>query len=185
MTQQSEPKFSEPRFYEPRSSEPMFNVPPAVIATVAVLVLVHALRMLRFDRRRRSAVPADIRIHSGALRPELVARRLCFPAASAPISGRSSRTPFSMPICSISASIWLGCCRSAPRWRAASAPGATCAFMLAVAAAGAFAHLVSHPGAMVPMIGASAAISGAMAAAMRFVFQRGGPLGLWRRMRRR
>jgi hypothetical protein len=27
-------------------SEPMFNVPPVVLATVAVLVLVHALRML-------------------------------------------------------------------------------------------------------------------------------------------
>ena len=33
---------------------------------------------------------------------------------------------------------------------------------------------------MLPMIGASAAISGAMAAALRFVFQPGGPLGLWR-----
>ena len=33
---------------------------------------------------------------------------------------------------------------------------------------------------MVPMIGASAAISGAMAAALRFVFQQGAPLGLWR-----
>jgi len=53
-------------------------------------------------------------------------------------------------------------------------------FMLVVAAAGAFAHLATHRGAMVPMIGASAAISGAMAAALRFVFQRGGPLGLWR-----
>src|SRR5437763_13001575 len=30
------------------------------------------------------------------------------------------------------------------------------------------------------MIGASAAISGAMAAASRFVFQRGGPIALWR-----
>ena len=30
------------------------------------------------------------------------------------------------------------------------------------------------------MIGASASISGAMAAAMRFAFQRGGPLVLWR-----
>jgi membrane associated rhomboid family serine protease len=54
------------------------------------------------------------------------------------------------------------------------------AFMLVVAAAGAFAHLITHLGAMVPMIGASAAISGAMAAALRFVFQNGGPLGLWR-----
>ena len=50
-------------------------------------------------------------------------------------------------------------------------------FMLVMAAAGALAHLVSHLGAMEPMIGASAAISGAMAAAMRFVFQQGGPLG--------
>jgi membrane associated rhomboid family serine protease len=30
------------------------------------------------------------------------------------------------------------------------------------------------------MVGASAAISGYMAAAIRFAFQRGGPLGLWR-----
>jgi membrane associated rhomboid family serine protease len=31
-----------------------------------------------------------------------------------------------------------------------------------------------------PMVGASAAISGAMAAAARFAFQRGGPLEMWR-----
>jgi membrane associated rhomboid family serine protease len=53
-------------------------------------------------------------------------------------------------------------------------------FMLVMAAAGAFAHLVSHLGAMEPMIGASAAISGAMAASMRFVFQQRGPLGMFR-----
>jgi membrane associated rhomboid family serine protease len=52
--------------------------------------------------------------------------------------------------------------------------------MLVVAAAGAFAHLITHRGAMVPMIGASAAISGFMAAAMRFAFQRGGPLSMFR-----
>jgi membrane associated rhomboid family serine protease len=53
-------------------------------------------------------------------------------------------------------------------------------FMLVTSAAGAFAHLVTHWGAMEPMIGASAAISGAMAAAMRFVFQQGGPLAAFR-----
>ena len=53
-----------------------------------------------------------------------------------------------------------------------------CAFMLVTSAAGALAYLVSSPEQMAPMIGASAAISGAMAAAMRFVFQRGGLLGL-------
>ena len=50
-------------------------------------------------------------------------------------------------------------------------------FCAATAAAGAVAHLVTHLGEFAPMIGASAAISGPMAAAMRFVFQRGGPLG--------
>jgi membrane associated rhomboid family serine protease len=54
------------------------------------------------------------------------------------------------------------------------------AFMAATAAAGAAAHLITHFGELLPMVGASAAISGAMAAAMRFVFQRGGPLGMWR-----
>jgi membrane associated rhomboid family serine protease len=52
------------------------------------------------------------------------------------------------------------------------------AFCAAAAAAGAAAHWITHLGALAPMIGASAAVSGTMAAAMRFVFQRGGPLGL-------
>jgi len=52
------------------------------------------------------------------------------------------------------------------------------AFCAMTAAAGAAAHLVMHIGEPAPMIGASAAISGMMAAALRFVFQRGGPLGL-------
>lgn len=55
------------------------------------------------------------------------------------------------------------------------------AFFAVTAAAGALAHLMTYPGSLSPMIGASAAISGAMAAAIRFVFQRGGPLGFWRK----
>jgi membrane associated rhomboid family serine protease len=53
-------------------------------------------------------------------------------------------------------------------------------FFIVTAAAGAAAHLATHAGAMVPMVGASAAISGCMAAAIRFAFQSGGPLGPWR-----
>jgi membrane associated rhomboid family serine protease len=52
--------------------------------------------------------------------------------------------------------------------------------MAVAAAGGAAVHLLTHYGELLPMVGASAAISGAMAAAMRFAFQRGGPLGLWR-----
>jgi membrane associated rhomboid family serine protease len=53
-------------------------------------------------------------------------------------------------------------------------------FMAFTAAAGAGMHLLTHYGELLPMVGASAAISGAMAAAIRFAFQQGGPLGFWR-----
>jgi membrane associated rhomboid family serine protease len=46
-------------------------------------------------------------------------------------------------------------------------------FMAVTAVAGAFAHLVTHEHALAPMIGASASVSGAMAAAIRFAFVRG------------
>lgn len=54
------------------------------------------------------------------------------------------------------------------------------AFFAATAIAGAGAHLLTHFGAPDPMIGASASISGLMAASTRFAFQRGAPLGLIR-----
>jgi membrane associated rhomboid family serine protease len=46
-------------------------------------------------------------------------------------------------------------------------------FLAVTAAAGALAHLLTHEHAVVPMIGASASVSGAMAAAIRFAFVRG------------
>src|SRR5215468_4230552 len=46
-------------------------------------------------------------------------------------------------------------------------------FMAVTAAAGALAHLVTHEHAVVPMIGASASVSGTMAAAIRFAFVKG------------
>jgi membrane associated rhomboid family serine protease len=54
------------------------------------------------------------------------------------------------------------------------------AFFAFTAATGAFAHLASYWGENAPAIGASAAVLGMMAAAMRFVFQPGGPLGFLR-----
>jgi membrane associated rhomboid family serine protease len=60
-------------------------------------------------------------------------------------------------------------------------PARFIAFFAVTAAAGAAAHLATHAGDQAPVIGASAAISGTMAAAMRFAFQRGGPLSFWRR----
>ena len=52
-------------------------------------------------------------------------------------------------------------------------------FSAVTAAAGAATHLATHFGEVYPMVGASAAISGTMAASMRFAFQHGGPLARW------
>jgi membrane associated rhomboid family serine protease len=56
-------------------------------------------------------------------------------------------------------------------------------FFAVTVAAGALAHLITHAGELSPLIGASAGISGAMGAAARFAFERGGPLDLWQRGR--
>lgn len=57
-------------------------------------------------------------------------------------------------------------------------------FSALAAAAGAGVFYLAHPGAWMPVIGASGAISGQMAAAARFVFQVGGPLAARRGDRR-
>lgn len=160
-------------------SEPMFNVPAVVIATVVVLLAVHGLRMLILTEAEDQQflvifafIPARYDTNF------LVAGS--FPGGF----GADLWTFFSYAF--IHADLmhiglnlaWLlpfgtALARRFGTWR-------YIAFMLVVAAAGAFAHLITHPAAMVPMIGASAAISGAMAAALRFILQKGGPLGLWR-----
>jgi membrane associated rhomboid family serine protease len=54
------------------------------------------------------------------------------------------------------------------------------AFFAVTAIAGAGLHLLTHARELLPMIGASAAVSGLMAGSLRFVFQSGGPLGIFR-----
>lgn len=55
--------------------------------------------------------------------------------------------------------------------------GRTIGFFLVTAAAGAGAHYLVHPLDLTPVVGASASVSGMMAAALRFIFQPGAPLG--------
>jgi membrane associated rhomboid family serine protease len=54
------------------------------------------------------------------------------------------------------------------------------AFFAVTALAGGVAHVLTHVDDVIPMVGASAAVSGCMAAAIRFVFQPGAPLGVFR-----
>lgn len=160
-------------------SEPIFNVPPAVVVTVVALVGVHALRMLVLTDDQDVWFLLTFAFIPARYGTDLAASG-AFPGGF----GADLWTFFSYAflhadLLHIGLNLaWLlpfgtALARRFGAWRYT-------VFMLVVAAAGAFAHLVSHPGAMVPMIGASAAISGAMAAALRFVFQPRGPLGLWR-----
>jgi membrane associated rhomboid family serine protease len=155
--------------------EPIFNVPPVVIATVVVLVLIHAVRMLALTEAQDeqfllafSFIPArygtDPQL-SGAFPGGFAADLWTFFTYAfihANLMHIGLNLAWLLPFGSALA-------RRFGAWRYTI-------FMLVTAAAGALAHLASHFGEMVPMIGASAAISGAMAGAMRFVFQAGGPL---------
>jgi membrane associated rhomboid family serine protease len=161
-----------------RRYEPMFNVPPVVIATVAVLVLVHAFRMF---------VLTDEQDFKFLLTFAFIPARYQTDGLASSLPGGFGADLWTFftyaflhaDFTHIALNIaWLlpfgtALARRFGAWRYVL-------FMLVVAAAGAMAHLVSHPAAMVPMIGASAAISGAMAAAMRFVFLQGGPLAVLR-----
>jgi membrane associated rhomboid family serine protease len=161
-----------------KSREPIFNVPPVVIATVAVLVGVHALRMFALSEAEDTQflltfafIPArysvDPRVGSfpGGFGADLWTF-FTYAFLHADLLHIGLNLAWLIPFGTALA-------RRFGAWRYVL-------FMLVTAAAGAFAQLVSSPGSEVPMIGASAAISGAVAAAMRFIFQKHGPLETWR-----
>ncbi len=162
-----------------KPSEPMFNVPPIVIATVVVLVGVHLFRVYVLSDAEDvqfllafAFIPAryDLAtLPSGALPGGFAADLWTFFTYAflhADLLHIGLNLAWLLPFGTALA-------RRFGAWRYV-------VFMLVTAAVGALTHLVSHLGEMVPMIGASAAISGAMAAAMRFIFQDRGPLEMWR-----
>lgn len=157
----------------------MFNVPPVVIATVALLVLVHVLRMFLLTDAEDTRLLFTFAFIPARYDPNLLIGG-SFPGGF----GADLWTFFTYAflhadLMHIGLNLaWLipfgtALARRFGAWRYT-------VFMLVMAAAGAMAYLISNPGATSPMIGASAAISGAMAAAMRFVLQPGGPLVRWR-----
>jgi membrane associated rhomboid family serine protease len=161
-----------------KSREPMFNVPAVVIATVAVLVGIHAFRLLVLSPGE------DTRL---LLTFAFIPARYSDAAGSGAYPGGFGADLWTFftyaflhaDLLHIGLNLaWLvpfgsALARRFGAWRYVL-------FMLVTAAAGALAELAGNPGAPVPMIGASAAISGAMAAALRFMFQEGGPLHTWR-----
>jgi len=159
--------------------ERMLNVPVVVVVLLAVLGLIHAVLMLALTAEQTTEflllfafVPAryDASVLPDVEWPGGLGADVWTFVTYALIHGSLGHLLLN--------GVWLlaFCSPVAQRF----GPLRFLAFMAATAAAGAAAHLVTHFGELLPMVGASAAISGGMGAAMRFVFQRGGPLGAWR-----
>ncbi len=158
--------------------EPFFNVPPVVVATLAVLALVHAVRMLVL-----TPVQDKEFLLLFAFIPERYASSL-LPDGSLPGGlGADIWTFFTYSLIHADLThlgmnaVWLLPFGTALARRFGAVR--YLAFFAVTAACAALAHLATNA-VEAPMVGASGAISGMMAGSMRFVFQRGGPLGLLR-----
>ncbi|MFN3658107.1 MAG: rhomboid family intramembrane serine protease [Pseudolabrys sp.] len=159
--------------------EPLFNIPAVVVAVIALLAAVHAVRTLLLTPEQDielllafAFIPARYDgslVLGGALPGGAAADVWTFVTYSLI---HADWTHFAVN------SVWLLPFGSAVARRFGAAR--FLAFFAVTAAAGAALHLATHAGEQFPMIGASAAVSGTMAAAMRFAFQRGGPLGILR-----
>jgi membrane associated rhomboid family serine protease len=159
--------------------EPLFNIPPVIMAVLAVLAFIHALRTLVLTNDQDvefilnfAFIPAryDNSVVLGGVVPGGVGAEIWSFVTYSLI--HADWTHFGVN------AVWLLPFGSAVARRFGALR--FLAFFAVTAAAGAAMHLLTHAGEQYPMIGASAAISGTMAAAMRFAFQRGGPLSFWR-----
>ncbi|TAK49379.1 MAG: rhomboid family intramembrane serine protease [Xanthobacteraceae bacterium] len=158
--------------------EPLFNLPGALTALLVVLAVIHGLRQLISPDLDEwviwafGFVPArfDASLLMGARFPGGAGAKAWSFVTYALLHADLSHLAFN--------ALWLLPFGSAVARRFGAVRFYV--FMVVTAAAGAAAHLVSHLHELAPMVGISAAVSGAMAAAIRFAFVRGGFLGLRR-----
>ena len=161
-----------------QSSEPIFNIPAVIVATLAVFAGIHAVRsfVLSFDQDLEfllllAFIPArydTALLLEGGLPGGFGAQVWTF-VSYALIHADIAHLGMN--------SLWYVPFGSAVARRFGVARFLL--FFAATAAAGAGVHLMAHPGEVFPVIGASAVVSGLMAAATRFAFQPRGPIALW------
>lgn len=161
-----------------KSSEPIFNVPAVVLAMLAVLVAIHVIRVyvLTPDENLQflllfAFIPAryDVNLLLDGTVPGGIGAQIWTFVTYAFIHADITHLAMN--------AVWF-----VPFGSAVARRFGALRFLLffaVTAAAGALAHLIAHPGELFPVIGASAAISGMMAASMRFAFQPHGPLASW------
>ncbi len=159
----------------PPVRQPIFNVPQVVAALVVALVAIHAVRVLLLSSAAEQWV-----VVAFAFVPW---RETASAAALAGFPGGVGAKAWSLFTYAflhanwthlIVNSLWLLAFGSPLAWRFGAAR--FLGFSLVGAIMGAAMHWAVYPHQVVPMVGASAAISAHMAGASRFVFAVGGPL---------
>ena len=161
-----------------RPSEPIFNVPPVILGLCVAMALAHGARSF-LDENSDLSVLLWFAFIPARYDPGLT-NSLQFPGGLGPDIWTFVTYSFlHAEILHITVNlVWLLAFGSAVAWRFGGMRFLL--FFAATAAAGAAAFLFTHFGDLVPLVGASGAISGAMAAACRFVFADEGPLGVFR-----
>ncbi|NVK34017.1 MAG: rhomboid family intramembrane serine protease [Rhodobacteraceae bacterium] len=159
-----------------QAKQPMFNVPTVVLVLTLIMVLIQLVRtyMLSADMDLQLLIyfafwpvrfdPSELGLGTG---PGGLFVDLSSFVTYAFLHGSATHLMLNM--------VWMAIFGSVVARRFG-----TLRFLLlsaVCAAAGALMHLVFHFGETIPVIGASAAISGHMGAAVRFIWQLGGPLG--------
>jgi len=165
-----------PHTADPVQREPLFNVPGVVTAIVAILIVVHAGRMLLLTPAQN-----EYFLNLFAFIPARYDTSLLLGNILPGGWGAEIWTFFTYSLIHADwihlgvNTVWFLPFGTAIARRFGSLR--FIAFFAVTAAAGALLHLFAHGGDTAQVVGASAAISGTMAGAMRFAFQRGGPLG--------
>jgi membrane associated rhomboid family serine protease len=159
--------------------EPLFNIPSVVTALLAVLALIHIVRVYLLTNEQDIDVLLTFAF--------IPVRYDTSAVLGGVLPGGFGAEVWTFVTYSLLHASWTHLGVNAiwflPFGSAVARRFGTARFLLffaVTAAAGAAMHLATHAGEQYPMIGASAAISGTMAAAMRFAFQHGGPLGMLR-----
>ena len=162
-----------------RPSEPLFNVPPVIVLTIAVFCVVHAVRELILTSQQDVEFLLLFAFIPARYTPEMLAVDTLPGGLGADVWTFVTYALIHGDLTHLAINvIWLLPFGTAVARRFGRAR--FLALFAASAAAGAGVHLLAHPGELLPMIGSSAALSGFMAAAIRFVFQAGGPIGVFR-----
>jgi membrane associated rhomboid family serine protease len=161
----------DPRFTPAAGRQRVFNLPPVLVATMAVLFAVHILREYVLGENAATEfllalafIPIRV-IDAAVVLPGGTGARIWTFVSYALLHADWTHLIFNM--------LWLAAFGSAVAWR--FGPARFLGFSAVGAAAGAALHLAIHPDGIVPLVGASAAISAHMAGAARFAFTGPGP----------